>query len=368
MNHIFMSLILFALLTFTGCKPNKMNPVPASYPQLLWQGRTYEDHSGFRHLVGSVSSLKFRYRGNHCRIWIQNLAPPGGYCYITLIVDGVRQPRKAIHTDSFSPLEITPPKESEYHDLELYKETEAINGHIVISSIEAEAIEKFPFVKRKKIEFIGNSITVGMGSDPASVPCDRGIPADQQNAFDAYGPRTARALEMDYMITGVSGMGMYRNWNTEYPVMGDVFESVFMSPDPAGPRWNFNEFIPDIVSICLGTNDLSDGDGVNPRLPFDRNLFIQKYIDFLKMLHHHYPDVEIVLTNTPVTEEDKNEQLMSCLVAIKSGAGTDIPGMKPLRIFSFSLFYGSGCSGHPGVEQHEEMAEEMVAYLKGKQE
>jgi GDSL-like Lipase/Acylhydrolase family/Carbohydrate esterase 2 N-terminal len=341
-----------------------MNLITANNPQLMWQGRTYEDHSGFRHLVGSVSSLKFRYSGDHCRIWIQNLAPPGGYCYITLIVDGVRQPRIAIHKDTFSPLEITPPKESEFHDLELYKETEAVNGHIVISSVEAEAIGLFPLSKRKKIEFIGNSITVGMGSDPALMPCESGIPADHQNAFDAYGPRTARALEMDYIITGVSGMGMYRNWNTDYPVMEDVFESVVMSPDPTSPRWNFNEFIPDIVSICLGTNDLSDGDGVNPRLPFDGNLFIQKYIDFLGILHQYYPEAEIVLTNTPVTKENKNEQLMSCLGTIKSKAGTDIPGMKPIRIFSFSLFYGSGCSGHPSVGQHGEMAKEMVGFFR----
>ncbi len=42
--------------------------------------------------------------------------------------------------------------------------------------------------KRKKIEFIGNSITCGAQSDPSDIPCDEGEYMDHQYAYLAYGP------------------------------------------------------------------------------------------------------------------------------------------------------------------------------------
>ncbi len=295
---------------------------------------------------------------------MQNLAPEGQYNYISWVIDGIHHQRVAIRFDRLTPLELSVTAATEFHDVEIYKETEASCGQIVISSIEAEAISEFPLSNKQKIEFIGNSITVGMASDASLIPCEAGTWYDQHNAYEAYGPRIARALHLDYMIVAVSGIGAYRNSNTDYPVMSDVYENTFLTTHPDDPKWNFNAFIPDIVTICLGTNDFSDGDGITPRLPFDSTQFINRYVELIEIVHRHYPDAMIMLLNSPVAGESNMDMLNACLMAVKQKAESSNEHLLPISVFSFKMFQGAGCTGHPGVEDHERMAKELVPFIK----
>lgn len=358
-------LLLLVLVSGIGCKKEKMTLFPASDPHLAWHGRTWEDNTGYRYLIGSASSLQFKFYGNQCRIWMQNAAPGSDYNYISLVIDGERQPRTALRLDSLSPVDVIPTSPGPIHTIELYKETEAINGAVIISQVEADSLGISPETSQKRIEFIGNSITAGMSSDASGIPCDAGTWYDQHNAYDAYGPRVARALDMEYMLSAFSGIGIYRNSQGDSPVMRDIYPSAFLSPNPNSPRWDFNQFTPDIVSICLGTNDFSDGSEPSPRAPFDPLQFIPAYVDFINTIHGHYPDALIIITNTPMLDRQKNIILMDCLQKIKIQAEATITGLKPIYIFSFSNEYHGGCMGHPGVEEQGKMAEEMVLFLSG---
>jgi hypothetical protein len=364
MKRYYLPMILLAFWFNPGCEKGKKHRFPTNDTRLVWQGRTWEDKTGYTYLIGSASSLTFSFTGDRCKIWIQNAAPEGEYNYISMVIDGEKQPRMAIRYDSLSPVDIIPLHQSPSHIVEIYKETEAANGAVVISAIEADSLLKMPVSKKKRIEFIGNSITVGMSSDASAIACEVGTWFDQHNAYDAFGPRVARALDMDYMLTGFSGIGMYRNTRSDSPVIRDIYPSAFLSPNPNSPRWDFARFTPDIVSICLGTNDFSEGDGSTPRSPFDPALFIQSYVDFIKTIHTYYPQTQIIITNTPMLDGEKNKILMDCLHQIKAQAEVTIPGLKPMSVFSFSRVYQSGCQGHPSVEEHALMAEEMITFLK----
>lgn len=344
-----------------GCKEQKMTFFPTHHPGLSWQGRTYDDNTGNIYLTGSASSLSFRFYGSKCRIWLHNSAPGQDYNYISTTIDGVHQPRTPIKYDTFSAFDIVPAAKKDFHDVTLYKETEPVNGSIIISAVEADSLGSIPISTRKKIEFIGNSITVGMSSDESLVKCGAGTWYDQHNAYDAYGPRVARTLDMDYILNGFSGIGMYRSTRDDFPVMKDVYESTFLGPDPSSPRWDFKNFTPDYVSICLGTNDFSDGGGPTQRSSFDPEKFIPAYVDFLKKIHGHYPGAYIIITNTPMLPPAQNEMFTYCLEAIKSKAEAD--GILSVSIFSFSKMYGNGCGGHPSVEDQGKMAEEFVLFL-----
>jgi hypothetical protein len=365
MKRWMMPLILLALCFNMGCRKEKMTVFPASDPRMAWHGRTWVDNTGLRYLIGSASSLRCMFYGDRCRVWMQNAAPGEDYNYISIVIDGVRQPRTALRLDSLSPVEVIPATPGPVHTLEVYKETEAVNGAVIISQIEADSLGTIPMSHKKRIEFIGNSITAGMSTDASGIPCDAGTWYDQHNAYDAYGPRVARALDMEYMISAFSGIGIYRNSHGDSPVMRDIYPSAFLSPNPNSPRWDFKLFTPDIVSICLGTNDFSGGDGPAPRAPFDPALFIPAYVDFIGTVHGHYPDAQIIITNTPMLNRQQNEILMDCLLKIKTQAEADITSLKPLYIFSFSNEYHGGCMGHPSVEEQGKMAEEMILFLKG---
>ena len=362
MKRSYISLILLVIIAGWGCKEHKMTFFPTNHQGLSWQGRTYPDNTGNVYMTGSASSLQFRFSGPKCRIWLRNAAPGEEYNYMSLVIDGIHQPRTIIRSDTFYAIDIVPADRKHIHEVALYKETEPVNGSIIISAVEADSLGAPTISTRKKIEFIGNSITVGMSSDVSLKKCNEGTWYDQHNAYDAYGPRLARALNMDYMVNGFSGIGIYRSTRDDFPVMKDVYESAFLGPDPSSPRWDFSKFTPDYVSICLGTNDFSDGGGMTPRAPFDPEKFIPAYVDFLKMVHGHYPAAQIIITNTPMLPQGLNEILTQCLKEIKDKAEAE--GIKPISIFSFSKMYSSGCGGHPSVEEQGKMAEEMVLFLK----
>lgn len=341
-----------------------MDVFPANDPRLIWQGRILEDHSGFRSLVGSASSLRFRCYGNACTVRMQNVANQNTPNYISFVIDGKKLDRIAISSDTLVPIVVPITTNAEFHDIEIYKETEPYCGHIRISTVEAAGIGEFPSVARKRIEFIGNSIMAGMGADMTVSPCGEGNWCDQHNAYDAFGTQAARALNCEFTIAAVSGMGMYRNWNTDGPVMKDVYESIALSPDTTTERIDYGSFRPDVIAICVGANDLSDGDGMTPRLPFDTTKFIEAYLSFMSMIHAQQPQAKWLLLNSPVNDQAKDDIFRSCLTAIRREAPTRMPDIPAVELHFFDLVHPAGCDGHPDVAQHTSMATELTAKLR----
>ena len=166
------------------------------------------------------------------------------------------------------------------------------------------------------IEFIGNSITCGAAADPSEIPCGAGVYHDQHNAYYAYGPRLARILQVNFILSSVSGIGIYRNWNSPGPIMPQVYEKTDLQDDDTR-FWDFKTYRPRIVSIALGTNDFSNGDGVTPRLPFDSAHFVNNYIGFVKLVKSKYPKARIALLSSPMLNGDRRELLQNCLAAVK---------------------------------------------------
>ncbi len=187
---------------------------------------------------------------------------------------------------------------------------------------------------------------------------------DQHNAYDSYGPLVSRKLNCDYVIAAYSGLGMYRNWATDYPAMKDVYESIMLDPEPSTPRYHYDSFIPDVVVLCIGSNDLSDGDGVNPRPPFDSTQFISAYLSFMLIMHQHHPGAQFLLLNEPVNEPAKDAIFKSCLTSIKLQAEKQMPDLKPVTLYFFPLIDPHGCDGHPDLAQQADMASQLEPVLK----
>jgi lysophospholipase L1-like esterase len=49
------------------------------------------------------------------------------------------------------------------------------------------------------------------------------------------------------------------------------------------------------VSIALGTNDLNNGDGKNTRKPLNEKIFLDRYVNFIKLVKSKYPKTQIAL-------------------------------------------------------------------------
>jgi lysophospholipase L1-like esterase len=327
-----------------------------------YQGRIEKMQDDKVVLIGSASSVSFDFKGNSCSISLQSVENHQNY--VSLELDGKYIRRIRIEKGDVKSFPITVSNAKKTHHLSIYKATEATNGGVLFAGTSAKLVENTAPKNRKKIELIGDSITCGFGNDASTIPCGSGDWYDQHNAFWAYGPVLSRALNIDFVLSSVSGYGMYRNWNDEHldePNIPDVYENLYLNKDSSKP-YDF-AFQPDLVSICLGTNDLSDGDGKKTRLPFNEEKYVSNYIDFIKTVYKHAPNTRIVLLNSPMVSGQRNETLVKCLKKVIQAFEND-KKHKPIELFEFKSMSPKGCGYHPDIADDKVMAEQLIPFFK----
>jgi len=362
LQYLLIALCFFSLSCSTSNQTkNDEGNLPASALQPV--GRYQFNQEQSLELISSAVHFGFSFTGPACKIFA-SIPNPDGHNYLQYELDGVYQKRIKICGNSTEPISINAPTgEGEKHTIKIYKATEAHTGPIFIQKITGQNVKPLPKSKAPVIEFIGNSITCGAAADPSEVPCGTGQYHDQHNAYMAYGPRVARALKTEFVLSSVSGIGVYRNWNSNGPTMPQVYEKVdFQENTPQ--QWNFASFKPQVVSIALGTNDFSRGDGKKERLPFDSVAYVNNYIKFVQQVKSKYPQTQIALLSSPMINGKNRETLQNCLTAVKGKIDALYAGEKPIALYFFRPMQAKGCSGHPNVEDHAVLAEELVPFFQ----
>jgi len=312
-------------------------------------------------LVSSAVHFGFSFKGNEC-VMYASLTDTAAHNYLQYELDGVYQKRIRISGNTNVPIVIKATGTGE-HIIWIYKATEAHTGGIFISKIAANKVKALKVQKAPLIEFIGNSITCGAAADASEVACGAGAYHDQHNAYMAYGPRLARDLKANYILSSVSGIGIYRNWNSDAPVMPQVYDKVDFQENSTR-MWDFSTYTPKVVSIALGTNDLSKGDGKKFRKPFDPEVFVSSYVKFVQQVKAKYPKAQIALLSSPMAKGDNRILLQNCLSSVKQKIEAAYPADKPVATFFFEPMDPHGCTGHPDVDDHRIMAEQLKPFFK----
>lgn len=354
------SFLLIICLFLAGCKSEHPKEVPeneffeAHNKNFTTSGRTLDTEEGII-LITSAASVKTMVYGDTITVFLKS--DNEQHQYVAVELNEKYQGRYRVSKDT---LKFTLPKPDKANTLEIFKETEAANGGVIFSGIRAQKVEKPTGKKRAKIEFIGDSITCGMGADTTEIDCDEGEWFDQHSAYMSYGPRVARQLDVDFEVNCVSGIGMYRNWNDDdQPVMPDVYPYLHLDGNH-GKRAIINkEDPPQIVSIALGTNDYSLGDGEKLRLPFSRDKFREKYISFIESVFDIYPETKVALISSPMTGDEEGKELIEILKEIQKALAN-----RPIEVFEFEKMEVQGCTGHPSVEDHQQMAAQLLPFYK----
>lgn len=244
------------------------------------------------------------------------------------------------------------------HTLEIVKATEGSQGNIEISKIllsKDGSLQPWPGTSAHRIEFIGDSITCGFGIE-ADSKHDSWDPSTE-NFCDTYAFLTARALEADYLVVAVSGIGMLRNYNGPRTGsennMPQIYSRTFFHDQSI--NWDFSRFTPEIVCINLGTNDFSTT-GVDP------DLFETQYQTFVTRLLDQYPSAHIVLLLGPMLNSPDVKSILQRIV------DTAIKCIGSPRVSLFEMSpqgtLGYGASGHPSKLQARKNATELTAYLR----
>ena len=216
----------------------------------------------------------------------------------------------------------------------------------------------YPIMPERKIEFIGNSITCGLGNegDPNAKKFDYSM----QNQYYTYEAIASRELDAQCQVVARSGIGIYRNNNGN--VKGD--RSVLPALYPytqfgmSGEKWDFSRFTPDVVCVNLGTNDTT-----NPG--YDVKLLTNAFKNFLKTLRGHYPNAKIVL----LTGTMLKGQRLADVKKAHQDAIKDAHDRGDMEVYSFDFTpddgsLGKGVFNHPSRKRHEKMAQELVPFLR----
>ncbi|MBC7419076.1 MAG: SGNH/GDSL hydrolase family protein [Pedobacter sp.] len=342
-TFLFLLLISFSAFAGTKLKFFKANDVRIQYV-----GRIDFSNSMAPKFWASGVYVQATFEGTHCDVVLNDEVLNGNsHNYISIIVDGGTAKRLQLKDKSNTILvgeNLTDGK----HTVLICKATEAGIGYLEFIGIKCENLLKPKPLPQRKIEFIGNSITCGMGAD-LTIPCQTKDWYDQHDAYLAYGPITARALNAQWHLTSVSGIGLIHSYGGAPLLMPEVFDKIDFRSDSI--RYNYNDYQPDVVTICLGQND-----GIQ-----DSVAFTSAYVKFVNRLRSVYPKATILCLNSPMADEKLNPVLQKYITAV---VAKENQSDKNVYKYFYSKRFSGGCGGHPNLAQHKQMATEVTKYIR----
>jgi len=245
------------------------------------------------------------------------------------------------------------------HKIEIFKRTEDFQGPTSFLGFVLDSNKTIltpPEQPKRRIEFYGNSITVGMGNE-----CDINAGDDddsKKNNYLAYGAITAKNLNAAYICIAKSGIGLLISWfDLIMPEMWDRLD-----PSNKDSKWDFSQWIPHVVVVNLFQNDSWLINNLNP-VPNEKQIK-SAYIDFIRSIRSKYPDAHIFCT-------------LGSMDATK--AGKPWPGYVTDAVNTLNNDFNDSCvhnytfafdqtGKHPRVDQHIKMANELTEFIKNTME
>jgi hypothetical protein len=301
-------------------------------------------------LWAAGSYIKAKFTGKYCAIALNDQNRYGRNNYIEYVIDD-QTPVRLKTTGTTNNILVSDNLGDGEHTITFCKNTEANIGYIEFLGLRVESLVALPAKPYRKIEFIGNSITCGCGSDISALSCSEGEWFDTDNAYKSYGAELARRLNTQYHLTSAGGIGLIRSCCGMTITMPDVFETIeFNGLDAGRTSWDFTKYVPDVVTISLGQND-------GPQAS-DSSAFCSAYVSFIATIRGHYPDAQIVLLTSPMSKMTMLEKYITSVVDFYNGEGDS----KVSKYF-FTKNWNGGCNSHPSVAQHLEIADELETYL-----
>lgn len=287
---LFFALVIVA--SISGFAQTKL--IPAGNEAFRYVGRF--DFSKPNEVIYDWSGvyIQFRFRGTELALRMGD----SRHNYYNVLIDD--QPSKTIDVKSDTTILVAKNLKNEVHRVQIYKRTEGNQGTGVFKGILiSENGEILPWndIPERKIEFIGNSITCGYGTEGLS-KSERFKPSTENN-YQSYAPIMARAFKADYHIVAHSGMGVVRNYGykekTSPNAMPDRFNRVYDEKEL--PLWDFSKWKPNVVVINLGTNDFS----TQPHP--DKAVFKAGYEKLINEVRKQYGDLPVFCVVGPMTDE-----------------------------------------------------------------
>lgn len=214
---------------------------------------------------------------------------------------------------------------------------------------------------QRRIEFIGDSFTVGYGNTSNSRECNNDELFKSTNTQQAFGALTAKHFGADYQINASSGFGIVRNYN------GGSTDKSLPSLYPYtlnnGGEIYRSDWSPQIIVIGLGTNDFSTPLNANEKWKARKDLqdaYVTRYVDFIASLRKQHAHANFILMASDGNDAEFAHQLERVLVAVQASGDKNID-----KIIFKGLEY-SGCHWHPSSKDDQKLSTLLIDYIGSK--
>lgn len=206
----------------------------------------------------------------------------------------------------------------------------------------------------RRIEFIGDSITAGYGTE-ATNPNDATCQVNRgENAELTYAALTAQALGAEFVNISWTGVGVLCPVNGK-DTAAALYERAL--PTNVSSQWDF-QWAPQVVVINLGTNDTTLA-AANP------SAFANAYGDLLAKVRGHYPHATIFcLLGTMLQGDDLIRIRAGVSAALQARASAGDAMITLLELAPDDGSRGYGCGFHPVAATHALMAAQLTQAVK----
>jgi lysophospholipase L1-like esterase len=322
-----------------------MTLLPASDARFRYEGRFDRADPAHPVVIWAGSRIRLDFEGEALAVVFGAAA---GQTFFNVTIDEVTEIAAGSAGRLVWPHALRPGR----HHLEIFKRSEADAGHVVFRGVElaagAEARAPAPSSYRLKIEFIGDSITVGANNEDGAV--DQWDDRRTHNHALSYGYLTSQALGADHRALAVSGMGLCEGFVPM--VAGETWDRLY--PRPPSPRADLAAWVPDVVCVNLGENDEAFT-RANQR-PFPAG-YTAGYVALVRAVRAAWPRAQIVLLRGGMYGGAKSQELRVAWAAAVLALETD-----DAKISHYVFTHWTNT--HPRVSDHRALAAELTAWLK----
>lgn len=312
----------------------------------------------------SASSIEFTLTGSSKIELNGSWSNHSNDVYFTVYINGARQDKRVRFTylDRSAVIAEGLNYKNTY-TIKLVRETEEKYGQFIARSLNIGYLGRMldaPAQKNLYIEFIGDSITCGLGSLCGYLSDDGLTVSDTDNgtcgiesaetslcedSTNSYAYLAAQTLNADCKFISYSGIGVYNGYGSFQ--MGEYFDDQHKSTDR----------VPDLVVINLGTNDYFNN---KDKASFDWTAYKTAVKDLIDKVRTAYGENTKILWATGLMNTSDN-QFMTEIKAEITALKTE--GYKNLYYFGDLTKSSGGHNGHPTKEGAKVAAKELVDYI-----
>ncbi len=357
--------------------------------RLRWSGRTLYDQS-LDALFFNWTCAGFALRFFGKRLTMDTLAFAETYPnetdslpWFALFLDGSKEPARIFCLEAGEQTVTLYESEiAEAHTLKLIKRSEGSKGRAGLRTLtlEGELLELPAEQTRRRIEFVGDSITCGFGNEmPPEVTQ---FSAEQENGLLSYGAVAADLLDADYQLISVSGIPLcwardenYRMtlpWVPDFrpPVRtmegyydyADRFHEEKQGKTDGFTRWDFSRLVPDAVVINLGTND-AFRIRVSGNDPAEAAHFQARYVAFLAHLRAVNGEKALLVCTLGSMDYFLYDNIEKAAAEYRASTGDE--RVVPFKFGAIDPWgEGMGGLGHPNAKTQLRMGRELAKLLE----